>query len=47
MKSLKRSERAEHMLVDGNLIVIHWDTATDGKPDKGCPQGGGFVSMCV
>jgi len=35
MKFLKCSEWAEHMLVDGNLIVIHWDTTTDGKPGKG------------
>lgn len=40
MKFLKHSEWAENMLVDGSLIVSHWDTTTDGKPDKDCPQGG-------
>jgi len=35
------------MLVDLSLIVSHWDTTTDGKPDKDWPQGDGFVSTCV
>lgn len=33
--------------VSGWELVSQWDTATDGKPDTGCPQGGGFVSTCV
>jgi hypothetical protein len=27
-------------LVDRNLTVSHVDATIEGKPDKGCPQGG-------
>jgi hypothetical protein len=32
----------EHILAERNFIVNQGNTTTEGKPDRGCPQGGGF-----